>query len=291
MDPRAADAQRAQPQEAVLPPPALEPGVFPASWAVAQSQCATAPAFRIHDYNRDLRILRQSGCTHYEKPFLYLIFGSQEALLLDTGAPNVDIRPWIDAAMSRPSVGTPTAALPLLVIHSHGHGDHTAGDAALRVRPQTRVVDATVSALTQFFGLAWPNGTATYDLGNRVVDIIPIPGHEAAHIAIYDRRTGILLTGDTLYPGRLYVSAQQDFRDSVDRLAAFAQSRPVAHALGAHIEQSKTPYLDYPIGTQFQPEEHALELGRAHLLELQDALRQMPGPMQRAYLRDFTVWP
>jgi hydroxyacylglutathione hydrolase len=275
----------------LAPPPVLEAGVFPGTWYVPQSACGTAPAFRIHEYNRDFLILRQSGCTHYEKPFLYLIFGTQEALLFDTGAPNVNILPSIDTAMaSRPSAG-PRAMLPLLVVHSHGHGDHTAGDSVLRVRPATRVVDATVTAVSQFFGLTWPTGTATYDLGDRIVDVIPIPGHESAHVAIYDRRTGILLTGDTLYPGRLYVSAQQDYRDSIDRLVAFTQTRPVAHVLGGHVEQSRTPFLDYPVGTQFQPDEHALELGRAHLLELQDALRQMPGAMERRYLRDFTVWP
>jgi len=49
--------------------------------------------------------------------------------------------------------------------------------------------------------------------------------------------------------------------------------------------------LDYPQGTTFQPGEHVLELGRAHLLELQDALRQMGDPLERRLLRDFTVWP
>ncbi len=34
-----------------------------------------------------------------------------------------------------------------------------------------------------------------------------------------------------------------------------------------------------------------LELGRAHLLELQDALRQMGDHLERRLLRDFTVWP
>ena len=295
----ASAAQDAQHKEAAVadhvqvqaPPPILEPGVFPSSWYVPQSECGSAPAFRIHAYNRDFLILRQSGCTHYEKPFLYLIFGDQEAMLIDTGAPNVNILPSVETAMaSRPSAG-PRSQLPLLVVHSHGHGDHTAGDSALRARPNTRVVDATVPAVAQFFGLTWPTGTASYDLGNRIVDIVPIPGHETAHVAIYDRRTGILLTGDTLYPGRLYVSAQQDFRDSIDRLVAFTETRPVAHVLGAHIEQSRTPFLDYPVGTQYQPDEHVLELGRAHLLELADTLRQLTGPMDRRYLRDFTLWP
>ena len=153
------------------------------------------------------------------------------------------------------------------------------------------MVDPTPTAIAQFFGLSWPTGTASYDLGNRIVDIVPIPGHENAHVAIYDRRTGILLTGDTLYPGRLYVSAQQAYRDSVDRLVAFTATRPVAHVLGAHIEQSRTPFVDYPVGTQYQPDEHALELGRAHLVELQAALLAMPGPIVQTWLRDFIIWP
>jgi hypothetical protein len=51
------------------------------------------------------------------------------------------------------------------------------------------------------------------------------------------------------------------------------------------------PYVDYPEGTTYQPDEHVLELGRAHLLELQDALDRMPGPVVRRALSDFTVWP
>jgi len=32
------------------------------------------------------------------------------------------------------------------------------------------------------------------------MDIVPIPGHTDDSIALYDHRTGILLTGDTVYP-------------------------------------------------------------------------------------------
>ena len=41
----------------------------------------------------------------------------------------------------------------------------------------------------------------------------------------------------------------------------------------------------------YQPDEHALELGRAHLLELHDAVTEMRGPIVRRILRDFTIWP
>jgi glyoxylase-like metal-dependent hydrolase (beta-lactamase superfamily II) len=275
---------------AIAPPPALETGVLPASWAVLKSDCVAGPAYRSHEYNPTFIIIRQSGCTHYEKPFLYLLIGTDEALLFDTGAPGANLRPTIDALMQgRLTPGG--APLPLLVLHSHGHGDHVAGDGVLAPRPNTRLIAAQPAAIAQFFGLTWPTGTAQYDLGSRLIDIVPIPGHEAAHVAVYDRRTGVLLTGDTLYPGRLYVSAQQTFRDSVDRLVDFTLSRPIAHVFGGHIEQKRTPFVDYPVGTTQQPEEHVLELGRSHLVELQDALRQMPGTMLRTWLRDFTVWP
>ncbi len=269
----------------------FERGVLPPRWTDQTPDCEHAPAFRVHEYNPTFFILRQSGCTHFEKPFLYLLLGSKEALLVDTGAPGADVTKTLGELVRTKS---PQGAnpLPVLVIHSHGHGDHTAGDAALRGRAATRVIEAQPEAIMRFFGLkTWPAEIAEYDLGDRVVDIVPIPGHDKASVAIYDRRTGILLTGDTLYPGRLYVRDARAFVDSIDRLINFTRPRGVSHILGAHIENTRTPYLDYPEGTKFQPEEHVLELGRAHLLELQDALRQMGNRLDRRSLRDFTIWP
>jgi hypothetical protein len=61
--------------------------------------------------------------------------------------------------------------------------------------------------------------------------------------------------------------------------------------LGTHIEQTRTPYLDYPTGTTYQPDEHTLELSRAHVLELNDAFRRMNGQIQQVPLPDFTIVP
>jgi glyoxylase-like metal-dependent hydrolase (beta-lactamase superfamily II) len=271
--------------------PSFESGVLPVRWTDPNPNCAHAPVFRVHEYNPTFLILRQSGCTHFEKPFLYLLLGTKEALLVDTGARGADISKTVDELMRRKSAHEANP-LPLLVVHSHGHSDHTAGDAALRGRAATRVIAGQPQAIMEFFGLKnWPAEIAQYDLGDRIVDILPIPGHELASVAIYDRRTGILLTGDTLYPGRLYVRDTRAFVESIDRLVNFTRTRGVAHLLGAHIENTRTPYLDYPEGKTFQPEEHVLELGRAHLLELQEALRQMGDHVERRSFRDFTVWP
>src|SRR5579859_1447978 len=70
----------------------FETGVLPQAWRTGGPKCMEAPDWQIHEYNSDFYILRESGCTHYEKPFLYMIFGGDKALLLDTGAGQVDTR-------------------------------------------------------------------------------------------------------------------------------------------------------------------------------------------------------
>ena len=65
--------------QAAAPRGSLEPGTLPQSWTTG-GLCPEQPPFRSHEYNSDFVILRQSGCTNFEKPFLYLIFGERAAL-------------------------------------------------------------------------------------------------------------------------------------------------------------------------------------------------------------------
>jgi glyoxylase-like metal-dependent hydrolase (beta-lactamase superfamily II) len=284
----AAAAQASQPDGA-----GLERGALPESWAESPDACATRQAdFRLHEYNADFYILRQSGCTNYEKPFLYLIFGDGQALLVDTGARGARVAEAIAAALKHWADAHGKPIPRLIAAHSHAHGDHIAGDSALAAMAGVTVVGTSPEAVQRFFGLkTWPDSSAPFDLGGRPLDILPIPGHERASIAIYDRRTGILLTGDTMYPGRLYVADAAAFAKSARRLVDFTRDIRVAHVLGAHIEESRTPFLDYQIGTKFQPEEHRLELSRGHLLELNDAVVQMGTTVVRRAMADFTIWP
>jgi hydroxyacylglutathione hydrolase len=143
-----------------------------------------------------------------------------------------------------------------------------------------------VEGTQKAYGIShWPADRGSIDLGGRVLDVIAIPGHQPFSVAFYDRRTGIMLSGDTLYPGRLYVADFPAFKASIQRLVDFTLDKPVAHFLGCHVEQSKTPFLDYPVGTKYQ-----LELSHAHLVELNEALKTMDHPVRYA-LRDFTIWP
>jgi glyoxylase-like metal-dependent hydrolase (beta-lactamase superfamily II) len=178
------------------------------------------------------------------------------------------------------------------ILVSHGHGDHVAGDKGFEGLANVTLVAAAAPAIQKAFSIAnWPEQAGSIDLGERVIDVIPIPGHQPAHVAYYDRRTGILLTGDHLYPGRLYVGDFPAYLASTRRMVKFTEDKPVAHVLGCHIEQSATPFADYPAGTVYQPREHGLELGRAHLLELLTELERMQSKPVKLALRDFTIFP
>jgi hydroxyacylglutathione hydrolase len=157
-----------------------------------------------------------------------------------------------------------------------------------------QLVLAKVDDLQKAFGIkSWPTDIVPIDLGNRVVDLIPIPGHDVAGIALYDRQTGILLTGDSFYPGRLYVGDAEfaTFQASHQRMVDFTADKPVAHIFGTHIEQTNTPFVDYPRGTTYQPEEHTLELTRGVLLELNEAMKKLGGKLDRVVLRDVILSP
>lgn len=268
-------------------------GSLPRSWNISGPDCSSGiPDWQVHQYNQDLYILREPGCSNYEKPFLYLLFGDGHALLQDTGAGKTDVAGLISRLLKQWAASRGKEVPRLIVVHSHSHGDHTAGDAAIASILGATVIAAERKALIEAFKISdWPNGIGSIDLGGRIIQAIPIPGHDSVDLALYDARTGILFSGDTLYPGRLYITDFAEYVRSIDRLVDFTQSRPVAHILGTHIEQRRTPFMDYVVRTVYQPDEAPLELRRGDLLELQDALRRMAGKPQRLPLARFTIFP
>ena len=281
-----AGAQAPQPNGA-----GVTPGALPDRWPVSGPDCPPIRTSRCMSITRS-RHPPESGCSNYEKPLLYLIFGKARILMLDTGAGRTDVDQAVQGVIAGWLKRNGRDAMPLVVAHTHAHGDHISGDAQLKMLPSTTVVGLTPAAVQAFFGFKnWPEEILTFDLGERTIDLIPIPGHEPSSVAFYDRQTGLLFTGDSLYPGRLYVRDGAAFTRSIQRLVDFTRGKIVTHVLGNHIEETRTPYLDYPVGTKYQPDEHVLQLGRAELLELNDALRAMNGTIVRMAMRDFTIWP
>ena len=292
------------------------PGTFPERWIHGSPGCAGAdPPLQVHAYDRDTLIIREGKCANpgtpaqlgpsFEAPFMYLLFGNMTALLLDSGdTRSPDLVPIASTVRHQINVWLTEhgrSAIRLVVCHSHSHADHAAGDAQFLQEPgipsgaRARIVGSDLDSIKDFFGIAdWPNGRGRLDLGGRVLDVIPLPGHQTEHIALYDRNTQLLFTGDSLFPGLLFVEDFGAYRNSINQLAAFIEQgdKPVAHVLGAHIEMKRGPgkFFGYP-HPFFQPNEHVLQLERRHLFELRDVVKAM-GPVHRVVRRDdFIVFP
>jgi hydroxyacylglutathione hydrolase len=273
-------------------------GSLDVAWIHGSPSCAgnTDPPIQVHRFDADTFVLRQNKCVNFEGPFIYVLFGEQKVLVEDTGATadpaRFPIAMTVRNLISRRLAERGQARIDLVVAHSHAHGDHVAGDRQFVGQPDTTVVGPGLAAVQSFFQItSWPTQTVTFELGGRTLDIIPIPGHEAAHIAIHDRRTGWLLTGDSIYPGRLYVRDWTAYRASIARLAAFSRTKPISLVLGTHIEMTDAPGIDYPAGTTFQPREHVLPLGVRHLDELNEALTRIGNSPRRDVHPDFIISP
>ncbi len=146
---------------------------------------------------------------------MYLVTGQERALLIDTG--------W--GAGDLPGLLATLTSLPVWVVNTHGHRDHTSGNGQF----------AQVYIHTNDMPLAQESGAhlmAVYDgyvfhLGGRDLQVIGVPGHSPGSICLLDRQTRILFSGDSPRPGPVWLHLDtsltlREFANSLARLRAFA---------------------------------------------------------------------
>jgi hydroxyacylglutathione hydrolase len=232
-------------------------------WDEGSPKCAKDPQPRLqeHPFSTRTIILRENLCTTFEAPFMYLLIGSTKALLVPLAGTVMRLLP-----------GEGPAKLPLLVVHTHRHLDHRAGDPQFALFSNTQVVGFDIDSVRRYYKFTdWPNGLAQVDLGDRMVDVLPTPGHNDTEVAFYDRSTGLLLTGDFLMPARLLIDDTSADLASAERVAAFAKDRPISFALGGHIEVNSAGDL-FPWESQYHPHEHILQMTKDDVLALPAAV-------------------
>jgi hydroxyacylglutathione hydrolase len=255
------------------------PGTLNVHWNEGASDCSATPqdALQVHNYEPQTFIVRQNPCASFEANFIYLLIGSDKALLIDTGAVADPKAIPLAKTILQLLPDKDGKKLPLLVAHTHRHLDHRAGDPQFASLPSVQVVPFYLEGVRAFFGFAnWPNGIAHLDLGGRTVDVIPTPGHNPTHVAFYDDRTGILFSGDFLLPGRLLIDDAAAYRESALRVIDFLKTRPLTHILGGHIELNAAGRA-YRFGSHYHPDEHRLELAREDLTALPAAFERFNG--------------
>jgi len=191
-----------------------------------------------------------------EETIAYLILGQRRAVLLDTGMGMGDIR----------SITRKLTDLHITVLNSHTHDDHVGGnwqfdDVENMDTPFTRAnakgsrEDAQAEiAPGQICGAlpigfdpqkyvtrAWKitafiRDGSRIDLGGRTLTVLATPGHTPDSISLWDETAGLLFTGDTYYPGPIWLFRPETdleaYDASIRRLAALTPRLKII--LGAH---------------------------------------------------------
>ena len=266
-------------------------------WIHGSADCRSNadPAIEVFRYDQSSYVLRQNKCVSFEAPFIYILFGDEKVLVLDTGATenalDFPLYKTVQSLINEMAQQDGITERELLVIHSHSHSDHYVGDGQFEGKSNVTLVQPSAKALIQYFKFRnWPDDVAYIELGCRRLTVIPTPGHQEEAITIYDSQTKWLLTGDTVYPGYIYIKDWDAYKNSIARLVKFAHEHEVTSLLGAHIEMTEIPGEYYPIGTTYQPNEASLALHPDALEALNVALAESDAPSKFVF-DDFIIVP
>ncbi len=242
---------------------------------------------QIHRYNEHTYILRQNPAVNWEAPFMYLLFGEDGALLIDTGATEeaeyFPIRASVDRIMARWSAANRRGPVKLTVITTSDAPAQTAGLAQFHDRPDTILMSGVADDSKS------PEGMGTIDLGGRIVTVLRSPGVSDAGIVLYDPYTDFLFTGTAFLPGRIVIRDFDAYRASLERLLAFVETHPVKWLMGGQIDMSRSPGVDYRLRSHYRPAEHPLQMPPGALAECYDVVHLINGARRVEILADFIV--
>lgn len=138
--------------------------------------------------------------------FMHLLVGKEKALLIDTGYGEGNFRQMVVSITDK----------PVMVVDTHGHFDHTGGNAWWE--EVWMAEGSAASARTPFsqeqqdwfdakphkdYKINILKDGDVIDLGGRLVEVIAIPAHHEGSIALLDKTDRLLFTGDEMESGQV----------------------------------------------------------------------------------------
>lgn len=167
----------------------------------------------------------------------FFFIGTEKVLLVDTGFGRVDfterIREFSD--------------LPIEVVITHGHGDHTGG---LNQFGECYVNERDYSMIPEDITKKPLKDGDKIDIGNFVFEVIEIPGHTEGSIVLLEKNKKFLIAGDSVQEGPIFmfgdVSKFDTYIASMEKLNKF--KKYIKTIYSAHNTLSYGPsYIKYCI--------------------------------------------
>ncbi len=151
--------------------------------------------YQIVQINRNSWRIEDSGVR------FFLLAGSERALLVDSGR-NVHTARDIASALTE---------LPVMLLNTHADRDHVGSNAQFESFYMHPDEEANYRQGGRGGVILPVREGDVIDLGGRELEIIHLPGHTPGSIALLDRDARVLISGDPIQDGRIYMFGP--FRD------------------------------------------------------------------------------
>ena len=140
----------------------------------------------------------------------FLLKGKERALLIDSGMTGDSARDIAEGLTS----------LPIELVNTHADPDHIAGNARFRSFYMHPAECANYYNVQKREGTFMPvEDGYVFDLGRRKLEVIGIPGHTPGSIALLDRKNRILISGDPIQDGDIYMfGVMREFHAYIESL-------------------------------------------------------------------------
>lgn len=134
----------------------------------------------------------------YRKDSMYLVEGEHEALLIDTGMGEGDLKALVNSITKK----------PLSVVITHAHWDHIMQADQFEevyLNHKDRQIIELFKLDVDYRRFLDVREDHVFDLGGRSLQVIEVPGHTPGSIVLLDRQNGLLFSGDSVGAGHTWM--------------------------------------------------------------------------------------
>lgn len=197
---------------------------------------------------------------------MYLVEGNENALLIDTGIGAGDLKKFVKSITD----------LPIIVVNTHAHGDHVNGNfqfpevyihpkefndvkRTLTKENRNTVINNMINSNPEYDknNILEVNDYQVpvlkpieegfiFDLGNRKLEVIEVPGHTPGSICLLDRENKLLFSGDNncihIWLFMYNSTTVETYMESLQKLMSYSEHFDLI--LPGHLEPMGKDYLD-----------------------------------------------